>query len=163
MNDKENNQEEFEVIDEHHLVRAGDVLPGIIHLLPVAVRPFFPGQVIPLLMESDHWLSTFDAAAESPHNVIGIVMAEAETAEQATPDQFKQIGTVARVHRVQQMENRLQVLVECVQRCRIDKFLTEDPPFTAQVHYFPEPSEVPDKEVKAYAMAIITPLRSCCP
>jgi ATP-dependent Lon protease len=162
MNDR-NNEEEIEIVADGHLVRAGDVLPGIIHLLPVAVRPFFPGQVIPLLMESGHWLSTFDAVAEGPHNVVGIVMAEAETAEQARPSEFKEIGTVARVHRVQQMENRLQVLVECVQRFRIDDFLTQEPPFTARVHYFPEPSEVPDKEVKAYAMAIINTIKELLP
>ncbi len=163
MSDIESIQDDFEVVEEHQLVRAGDALPGIIHLLPVATRPFFPGQVIPLLMEAKHWTSTLEAVGESPHKVLGIVLVEAESAEEARPGQFKRIGTVARVHRVQQMEKRLQVLVECVQRFRIDGFLSEEIPFTARVHYFPEPTDTPDKEVKAYAMAIINTIKELLP
>ncbi len=163
MSDIDSNQDEFEIVEEHQLVRAGDALPGIIHLLPVATRPFFPGQVIPLLMEAKHWTSTLEAVGESPHKVLGIVLVEAESAEEARPDQFKRIGTVARVHRVQQMEKRLQVLVECVQRFRIDGFLSEEIPFTARVRYFPEPTDTPDKEVKAYAMAIINTIKELLP
>ena len=39
------------------IVRATDVLPAEIHLLPQSRRPFFPGQVIPLLVDS-HWEET---------------------------------------------------------------------------------------------------------
>ena len=37
------------------LARANDMLPGQIHLLPVASRPFFPGQAVPLMMAAEHW------------------------------------------------------------------------------------------------------------
>ncbi len=163
MSKEENNQEEIEVITEQQLVRASEVLPGVIHLLPVAVRPFFPGQAVPLLMEAERWADTFNTIAESGQNMIGIVLAEAPSAEEARTRDFKLVGTVGRVHRVQQVEGRLQVLVECIQRFRIEDFLTEEPPYKARVHYFPEPIDPATKEVKAYAMAIINTIKELLP
>jgi len=42
------------------IVRATDVLPAEIHLLPQGSRPFFPGQVMPLLVDS-HTFNTYEA------------------------------------------------------------------------------------------------------
>lgn len=160
---KKKPREEVEVVTEQQLVRASEVLPGIIHLIPMATRPFFPGQVVPLVMESERWLTTLNEVAESGHSVMGLVLADAESAELAIPESFRKVGTVCRVHRVQQTENRLQVLVECLQRFRIDATLNEEPPFRARVHYFPEQAETPRKEIKAYAMAIINTIKELLP
>ncbi len=154
---------DVEVIEERPLARTKDLLPSVIHLLPVAVRPFFPGQVVPLLMDGDHWSGTLQAVEEAPQSLLGIVWADATTAEQAVPADFKRVGSVGRVHRVQQVEGRLQVLVECIQRFHIDQFLTHETPFTAQVSYLPEPAGGSDKEVKAYAMAIINTIKELLP
>ena len=45
----------------HQLARPGEVMPNIIHLLPVTSRPFFPGQAVPLLMDARHWTPTMRA------------------------------------------------------------------------------------------------------
>ncbi len=148
---------------KQELIKANEALPKMIYLLPVAVRPFFPGQAIPLLMNADHWSSTLHAVTETSHSLLGIVLTTAPDAEEAQPETFHSIGTVCRVHRVQEMEGRLQVLVECIQRFRIVKTLTDAPPFTARVHYFPEPGGINDKEVKAYAMAIINTIKELLP
>jgi len=164
MNDNGSPAPDHEVIQkERPLARAKDVLPGVIHLLPVAVRPFFPGQVVPLLMEVEHWAPTLHAVQETPHSLLGIVLVDSATAEKANPADFKGVGSVGRVHRVQQVEGRLQVLVECIQRFHIDKILTEEAPFSAQVHYLPEPAGGSDKEVKAYAMAVINTIKELLP
>ena len=63
------NEEELsgiEVITGNQLARADEVLPGVIHLLPVAARPFFPGQAVPLLRDARAWNQTIDAVAKSP-------------------------------------------------------------------------------------------------
>ena len=54
------------------LVRARDVLPGAIPILPQAERPFFPGQAIPLLVDPDEWAETITAAQENANNIIGL-------------------------------------------------------------------------------------------
>ncbi|MEN8180613.1 MAG: endopeptidase La [Pseudomonadota bacterium] len=159
----QNNQDPIEVISDNTLARTSDVMPGVIHLLPVAARPFFPGQAVPLLMETEHWSSTMEAATSSNQHLIGIILSTAETAETTGPADFKSIGTVARIHRVQQSEGRLQVLVECVQRFRIEKIFGEKPPYTAQVQYLPEPAQDKAKEIKPYSMAIINSIKELLP
>ncbi|MCU7811744.1 MAG: hypothetical protein KZQ77_10985, partial [Candidatus Thiodiazotropha sp. (ex Notomyrtea botanica)] len=61
MSEEELNQDEtVEIISGHTLARPNEVLPNLIHLLPVSARPFFPGQAVPLLMEQEHWEATMD-------------------------------------------------------------------------------------------------------
>ena len=38
-----------------------DAMPGIIHVIGQAARPFFPGQAIPLIMSTEAWLPTLQA------------------------------------------------------------------------------------------------------
>ena len=161
MNDQE--QSDIEVITSNQLARADEVLPGIIHLLPVAARPFFPGQAVPLLMHAEAWTPTIDAIAKSPHDLVGVVLTENDKSELATPGDMYRIGTVGRIHRAQMVDRKLQILIECLQRFRIEKFHTDRPPFTASVSYIKEFSGRPDDDIKAYAMAIINTIKELLP
>ncbi len=165
MNDNNNTIEiEEEIFDlDNALVKPGEVMPGVIHLLPVTSRPFFPGQAVPLIMEEEHWAPTFNSMAEKGTNVLGIIMADAESAETAEPNDFCKIGVVGRVHRIQQIEDRLHVMVEFVQRFRIDSVVTKSDPFMAQVEYLPESGDKQSKEIKAYALAIINTIKELLP
>ncbi|MCG8015157.1 MAG: endopeptidase La [Candidatus Thiodiazotropha sp. 'RUGA'] len=163
MSEEEYTQDEnVEVISGNTLARPNEVLPGLIHLLPVTARPFFPGQAVPLLMEQEHWDATMEEVANSTHMLLGVVLSSADSAESAAPQSFKQIGTVCRVHRIQKSEGRLQVLVECLQRFRIEKVVHGDAPFTASVEYLPEPAS-DSKEIKPYAVAIINTIKELLP
>ncbi|WP_428610321.1 endopeptidase La [Sedimenticola sp.] len=163
MNDDAINAEDLDIITDHVLARQGDVLPGIIHLLPVTTRPFFPGQAVPLLMNDEHWEETITAAYESSQAIIGIVMTDAATSEEAVPSDFRRIGTACKIHRVQKVEGRLQVLVECLQRFKIETFVSRHAPFQAQVRYFTEEAATPSDEIKAYAMAVINTIKELVP
>ncbi|MCG7948380.1 MAG: endopeptidase La, partial [Candidatus Thiodiazotropha taylori] len=163
MSEEEYTQDEnVEVISGNTLARPNEVLPGLIHLLPVTARPFFPGQAVPLLMEQEHWDATMEEVANSTHMLLGVVLSSADSAESAAPQSFKQIGTVCRVHRIQRSEGRLQVLVECLQRFRIEKVVHGETPFTASVEYLPEPAS-DSKEIKPYAVAIINTIKELLP
>ncbi len=146
-----------------NLARANDVLPGLIHMLPVAARPFFPGQAVPLLMDASHWGPTLNAVGETAHKILGVVLVKSDAAEEAGPDDFYPIGTACRVHRVHEQDGHLQVLVECLQRFRIDRWARRTAPFSARVDYLPEPAGPPDAEVKAYAMAVINTIKELLP
>ncbi len=145
------------------LANPHEIMPGIIHLLPVTSRPFFPGQAVPLIMEEEHWGPTFASMAEKGTHYLGIVLADAETAETAEPKDFRQIGVVGQIHRIQQTEDRLQVLVEMVQRFEINKVISDNTPFLVQVNYLPEPSDKSNKKIKAYALAIINTIKELLP
>lgn len=145
------------------LARANDVLPTEIHLLPVASRPFFPGQAVPLMMSAEHWLSTMKAVADTDHKILGVVLVDSETSEEADTRHFHPIGTACRVHRIHQQDKHLQVLVECLQRFRIADWTHLKAPFRARVTYLPEPDGPPNAEVKAYAMAVINTIKELLP
>jgi ATP-dependent Lon protease len=149
--------------DAGGLARANELLPGLISLLPVAARPFFPGQAVPLLMSAKHWASTLKVIGETEHKIIGVVLVRSETAETAGPGDFHEIGTACRVHRVHEQDGMLQVLVECLQRFHRDSWVNRKEPFSAHVRYFPEPSGPPDEQVKAYAMAVINTIKELLP
>lgn len=145
------------------LARANEVLPGLIPLLPVAARPFFPGQAVPLLMSAEPWASTLKAVGESEHKILGVVLVDGETAEDAGPGDFHEVGTVCRVHRVHEQDGMLQVLVECLQRFRLEGWVSRQVPFSARVDYLPEPAGPPGEQVKAYAMAVINTIKELLP
>ncbi|MBK1644669.1 endopeptidase La [Thiocapsa imhoffii] len=145
------------------LARANDVLPTQIPILPVASRPFFPGQAVPLMMDAENWASTLQTVSDSEHKILGVVLVRSETSEEARPSDFHPIGTVCRVHRIHQQDGHLQVLVECLQRFRIGTWLNRTVPFRAQVTYLPEPAGPPNDEVKAYAMAVINTIKELLP
>jgi ATP-dependent Lon protease len=145
------------------LARANDVLPAQIHLLPVAARPFFPGQAVPLMMDAEHWAATLQAVGETEHRILGVVLVEGDASEEATFADFRKIGTACRVHRVARQEGHLQVLVECLQRVHLDTWVSRQAPFSARVTYIPEPAGPPDDQVKAYAMAVINTIKELLP
>jgi ATP-dependent Lon protease len=145
------------------LARANDVLPAQIHLLPVAARPFFPGQAVPLLMDAEHWAATLEAVGEAEHKILGVVLVEGDASEEAAYGDFRQVGTACRVHRVHRQDGHLQVLVECLQRFRLETWVSRKAPFSARVTYIPEPAGPPDDQIKAYAMAVINTIKELLP
>ncbi len=163
MQEHATEEHEKEATEVQPLARPGDVFPGVIHVLPVSARPFFPGQAVPLLMDAEHWRSTLQAVGQTAHQLIGVVLSDTDAPESATTADLRRVGVVARVHRVQETGDRLQVLVECIQRFRIERFIGEEAPFRARVEYVPERVGKPGEEVKAYAMAIINTIKELLP
>jgi ATP-dependent Lon protease len=145
------------------LARSGDMLPGQIHLLPVASRPFFPGQAVPLMMAAEHWSSTIEAVGATEHKILGVVLVRSETSEEAGSKDFYTVGTACRVHRVHRQDDHLQVLIECLQRFHIEGWVHGEVPFNARVSYLPEPAGPPDDQVRAYAMAVINTIKELLP
>ena len=145
------------------IVRATDVLPGEILLLPQSSRPFFPGQVTPLLVDREPWGATIKAVHDSPHDIIGLLLVRPERIEDASIADFYAMGTACRILRVQEDAGKLQVLVEGLQRFRIERWISKLPPYSARVSYYPETQYEHVSEVKAYAMAIINTIKELVP
>jgi len=145
------------------IVRATDVLPAEIYLLPQSSRPFFPGQVMPLLVDMDPWEETIKAVHESQHGIIGLSLVKTDSVIDATFGDFYKMGTACRIHRVLKDAGKLQVLVEGLQRFRIERWISRQPPYSARVDYYPETRYEHVSEVKAYAVAIINTIKELVP
>ncbi|TAJ95968.1 MAG: endopeptidase La [Gammaproteobacteria bacterium] len=142
--------------------RQDDILPDKLNLLPLGERPFFPAQTLPLMVSEAHWLETIERVGRSPQHVLGLCWSSAGTETTPAPKDITMVGTVVRVHHPQRTEGRVQFIAEGIRRFRIVRWISEQPPFLAQVEY-PAPPEEPADKVKAYGHAIINTIKELLP
>ncbi|MEO1576014.1 MAG: endopeptidase La, partial [Pseudomonadota bacterium] len=73
------------------------------------------------------------------------------------------VGTACRIHRMERVNDQVQVLMEGLQRFRVNDWLSAEPPFFAQVQYLYEPRQRDSAELKGYAVAIINTIKDLLP
>ncbi len=144
------------------LILPGQALPTKILILPVYDRPFFPAQIQPLVVDRDHWRSTFEQLHENGQHVLGLVHVKDDAQEIPDPTEFSKIGCVVRLHNVIEQDSSIQFIAQGLQRFTIRKWLRKAPPLAGSVDYPIEPDESPE-DVKAYAMALIQAIKELVP
>jgi ATP-dependent Lon protease len=147
----------------HELARSTDVLPNLINILPLANRPFFPGQAMPLVVEAKPWFETLKEVVDSQHKILGLVAVKTLSAEQASAKDFYKMGTACRVHQIHKHEDKLQVLVAGLQRFHIEDWISLKSPFKVRVRYYPETRYKDVPEIKAYGLALINTIKELLP
>ena len=145
------------------LARPTEVLPALIQILPLGNRPFFPAQAIPLVVDREPWRETLALATESPQKLLGLVLVRNDNPLTATADDFYDMGTVCRIHRIVEQEDKFQIYLEGLQRFRIEAWVTRERPFTVRAQYFPETHYHDATELKAYSVAIINTIKELLP
>ena len=165
QNDVEKPPQDGELIggETTSLARPTEVLPGVLHVLPLANRPFFPAQMVPLVLERDPWLHTIEAAVESSQKLLGLVLATTDNLSAARPSDFHSMGTACRIHKINTLEDKVQVYVEGLQRFRIEEWVSKERPFVVRAQYFPETSYKDVTELKAYTVAVINTIKELLP
>jgi ATP-dependent Lon protease len=138
------------------------VLPGTLYVLPLAERPFFPAQTLPLIMDEERWLHTVKEIGETDHQTVGLVLVKADDPDHARAGDFYAMGTAVRMHQPMRSSGKIQFIAEGLQRFRILRWLSEQPPYRVQVEYEERPAEGTD-ELRAYAMAIINTIKELVP
>jgi len=144
------------------LARQGDVLPTVLHIIPVWERPFFPGQGMPVLLDAERWLTTVEAIGETGHHMAGLVLARGEPDDPFSPETAYEVGCVVRVHEPGQRQGIVRFIAQGVERFRIVEWLSTEPPLVARVAY-PEITAGSEEEMRAYGMAISTTLKELIP
>jgi len=144
------------------LVVPSKVLPPTLYILPLSERPFFPAQSVPLLMNEGPWMESVKKIGDTPHKMVGLALVKQATTEDAKPEDFYEIGTVARMHHPMRSDGKIQFIAEGVTRFRIVHWISDKPPYVAQVEY-PSEGVAKDDEVRAYAMAIINSIKELIP
>jgi len=136
-----------------------DLFPSTLYLLPLAERPFFPAQALPLLLNEDPWLKTVKLADRTEQKVLGLILVRPDSTDTLGADDFHQVGTLVRMHRLSIGEGRIQFIAEGLRRFRIRQWISTRPPYLARVEY---PESLPGgetDELRAYAMAIINTIK----
>ena len=167
MSDNEQLEESGTEFDSHTQKTpavADDVLPETLYLIPVPFRPFFPGQVQPIAVNTDEWGATLEAVRESGHGLIGLSYVDAAEKVSAQPGEFPDIGCVVRLHRPSMTNDQTaQFLAQGVKRFRIVRWLSDKAPYLVQVEYPRSQGDRESDEIKAYAMALIKQIRELLP
>ncbi len=160
------NDTDSEILPEEErqtsLILPDQNLPDHLLLLPIFERPFFPAQVQPLVIDEDPWQETFASLAKMNNSLLGLSYAGDQEGSKASPDDFAKIGCVVKLHNVVSSNGKIQFIAQGLQRFKLKKWLSQEPPFAAEVVYPPERSgKTP--EIKAYAMALIQSIKELIP
>lgn len=150
------------------LVHYQEVLPTTLTILPLLHRPFFPGQTVPLVVEGKAWKQTIESVVKSEHKMLGLILLRDadlfnSKPENAEPKDFYAMGTACRLHRVAQSDEQFQIMVEGLQRFRIENWVSHKPPFVVRPHYHPETRYDNVEELKPYVLAIINTIKELLP
>jgi len=148
---------------DRSLVRSDAILPAVLNVLPVANRPFFPAQMVPLVIPEEPWRRTIEAATESGNGIIGLVLVRTDDPAEAGWRDCHRMGTACRIHKVARHEDRLQVVLEGLQRFRIEDWVSTGRPFAVRAEYHPETSYEDVPELKAHTVAVINTIKELLP
>ena len=144
------------------LVLPGQVLPETLYLMPVTGRPFMPGQIQPMLVETEPWGDTIRRVAESDQNVMALCLVDVDDLADVSPEHFMEFGVAAKLHKASGDERRVQFIVQGIKRLHIKRWINRKPPFVVQAEYL-ETNEPETDEIRAYAMAIIGSIKELLP
>ncbi|UYG06806.1 endopeptidase La [Halomonas sp. M4R1S46] len=147
----------------HAVVPASDTLPERVYLLPIHNRPFFPAQVQPLVINRERWEETIRRVGNTPHQMVGLAFVGETGVDELGYDDFPEVGTAVKVHKLQGEDAQLQFIAQGMRRFRIQRWLSRTPPYLVEVSYPREPVDAEDDETRAYAMALINGIKELLP
>jgi len=147
------------------LVLPGQNLPDKLYIIPIHNRPFFPAQVLPVIVNEEPWAETLELVAKTEHHCLALFYMDQqpEDANDFDPDQLPQHGTLVRIHHASRQDGKLQFVAQGLSRVRIRGWLRRQrPPYLVEVEHL-RPSPDPSDEVKAYGMALINAIKELLP
>ena len=157
---------EVEVISEggvqDNIALPSRILPKHLYLIPIASRPFFPGQVQPIVLSGDYWKETIQRIGETEQKMVGLIYTSNIPAQETVPEDFASIGCMGKILKPTMEESNIHFICQGMQRFRIKRWLGRKVPFLAEVE-FPTDSEqkisMNDTETRAYALSIISAVK----
>ena len=166
MADKNAIHAEVEVISEggeqNEIALPSNILPQHLYLIPIASRPFFPGQVQPIVLSGEYWKETIQKIGETDQKMVGLVYTNNIPAQNTAPEDFAQVGCVGKVLKPTMQESNIHFICQGLHRFRIKRWLGRKVPFLVEVEYPEEKAEknsMDDTETRAYALSIIAAVK----
>ena len=155
--------------NEFKLIKANDALPTSLTLLPVRERPFFPGQILPVIVSRELWEETFKALKEHEIKYIGILYVTKLTKEEEVKQEeldiedFAKTGVLVRVQDLKIKDDYIQFVAEGIRRFQIIEWISTSPPFQAYVTYPKDIIHASEKTLKAYGIAMMNAFKELLP
>ena len=166
MAENKNTQTEAEILDEgampSDIAIPNQMLPKHLYLIPISSRPFFPGQVQPIVLGGEYWTDTIKKIGETDQKLVGLVYTGNVPAQETVVDDFSLVGCVGKVMKPTVQETNIHFICQGLQRFRISKWLSKKVPYLVEVEYpIEEDLKIgpDDTETRAYALSIISAVK----
>jgi ATP-dependent Lon protease len=128
------------VLSDDHAERVADI-PKEIPILPLRNTVVYPYSVVPLTVGIPRSVKLIEDALEG-NRLIGLLAMKDPSVEEPQPGQIYEIGSVAKVYRViKTQDNTMQVIVQGLERFRVDTWLGADPYLQARIELVPDAVE----------------------
>ncbi|GBE14242.1 lon protease [bacterium BMS3Abin14] len=137
---------------EQHLEPA---IPNVLPLLPIRDMVVFPSMIVPLIVGREKSINALDEALKGDRLIFLSSQREGEN-EDPAPDEISLTGTVSVIVRmIKAPDEKVKILVQGLQRGRVEEFLATEPFFSVRLDLMKEKSldAVPAK-VEALARAL---------
>ncbi|MEN8199369.1 MAG: endopeptidase La, partial [Thermodesulfobacteriota bacterium] len=164
--DKDAIHADVEVISEvgqhNEMALPSQFFPQHLYLIPISSRPFFPGQIQPIVLAGDYWQETIQKIGETDQKMVGLVYTSNIPARDTTSDDFARTGCVAKVLKPSMQDSNIHFICQGLQRFRVRRWLSEKVPYLVEAEYPPEDEEkktMDDTETRAYALSIISAVK----
>ncbi|MFU8768935.1 MAG: endopeptidase La, partial [Desulfotignum sp.] len=92
------------------------------------------------------------------HHLLGLSYLSEVKGKYVYKEDFPKVGCVVRILNMVEVDGNIQFIAQGLERFKIKKFLSDKPPFVAQVEYF-KPLEEDEDKLKAYAISIISSIK----
>ena len=139
-------------------------LPDRLYLLPINNRPFFPAQVMPVVVNEEPWSKTIDLVANTEHKALSLFYLDqpAPASGELSTELLPETGCAVRIRHAVREDGKIQFIAQGLTRVRITKWLSRKPPYLVEVEY-PNTANDERDEVRAYAMALINAIKELLP
>ena len=161
----EDNTAEFIEAQASSLALPGQTLPDKLYIIPIHNRPFFPAQVLPVIVNEEHWAETLELVSNTDHHSLALFYVDQPVTDPRHFDtaSLPEHGTLVRIHHASRGDGKLQFVAQGLNRVRIRGWLKRHrPPYLAEVEY-PQNADDSRDEVKAYGMALINAIKELLP
>jgi ATP-dependent Lon protease len=122
-----------------------------IAVLPLQNTTLFPETIVPLIVGSVRSIAAIETALKTEEKLIVCISANNEnvTGADATPKDLYEVGTLVSVKRMMRNEDKMQLIVNGVERVRVLEWLHEQPYLKARVEVLPDLVTKDPEEVEA--------------
>jgi len=127
-------------------------LPEVLPILPLRGLVVYPQTAIPLTVGQERSIQLVDDVAAG-NRMVGLVASKDPSLGTPGPDNVQSIGTLATIHRLfRSPDGTVRLLIQGLQRIRIDEFIETSPYLKARVTRIPEDEVVFADDIEMEAM-----------
>jgi len=113
-------------------------IPHVLPILPLRNTVAYPFSILPLAVGIPRSVKLVEDALQGDH-IVGLVAIKDASIEEPLPEQIHEIGTAARIFNVVRApDNTMQVIIQGLERFRIERWSGTEPYMRAQIALIPD-------------------------